>query len=100
MPALKTKKPHTLVPGSRVAVVSPSWGGPAFVPRRYEMGVRELRERFGLEVVEMAHTLSDPDWLWRNPRARADDINAAFADPSIDAVIAAIGGDDSVRILP
>jgi muramoyltetrapeptide carboxypeptidase LdcA involved in peptidoglycan recycling len=64
------------------------------------MGLLELRERFGFEVVEMPHTLADAQWLWRNPQARADDINAAFADTSIDGIIATIGGNDSVRILP
>jgi muramoyltetrapeptide carboxypeptidase LdcA involved in peptidoglycan recycling len=64
------------------------------------MGVRELRERFGLQVVEMPHTRADPDWVWRNPQARAEDVNAAFADASIDGIIATIGGEDSVRILP
>jgi muramoyltetrapeptide carboxypeptidase LdcA involved in peptidoglycan recycling len=64
------------------------------------MGVRELRERFGFEVLEMPHTRSDADWIWRNPQARADDLNAAFADPSIDGIISAIGGFDSVRTLP
>ena len=97
---LPPKKPRALKPGSRVAIVTPSWGGPAAVPHRYEMGLRELRERFGLEVVEMPHTRADADWIWRNPQARADDVNAAFADPSINGIITAIGGDDSIRILP
>jgi muramoyltetrapeptide carboxypeptidase LdcA involved in peptidoglycan recycling len=97
---LNLKKPRHLEPGSRVAVVSPSWGGPATVPLRFERGLRELKERFGLEVVEMPHVRADADWIWRNPQARADDINAAFSDRSIDGIIASIGGDDSVRILP
>lgn len=99
-PNLQLKKPRALSPGSRVAVISPSWGGPATFPHRYEMGVRELQTRFGLDVVEMPHTRAEADWIWRNPRARADDINAAFADPTIDGIIASIGGFDSVRILP
>jgi muramoyltetrapeptide carboxypeptidase LdcA involved in peptidoglycan recycling len=97
---LNLKKPRHLEPGSRVAVVTPSWGGPATVPLRFERGLRELRERFGLDVVEMPHTRADAEWVWRNPQARADDINAAFSERSIDGVIASIGGDDSVRILP
>lgn len=97
---LHLKKPRVLVPGSRVATVTPSWGGPGSVPSRYEMGVRELRERFGFEVVEMPHVRADPDWVWRNPQARADDLNAAWADPSIDGIIATIGGEDSIRLLP
>jgi muramoyltetrapeptide carboxypeptidase LdcA involved in peptidoglycan recycling len=97
---LSLQKPRRLGPGSRVAAVAPSWGGPAAVPSRFDMGLRELRERFGFEVVEMPHVRADADWLWRNPQARADDVNAAFADSSIDGIISAIGGDDSVRILP
>ncbi|MEO8286948.1 MAG: S66 peptidase family protein [Chloroflexota bacterium] len=100
MGELKLQKPGMLKPGSRVAVVSPSWGGPGTIPARYEMGVAELRERFGLEVVEMPHTMADAGWLDKNPRARAEDVNAAFADSSIDGIITSIGGDDSVRILP
>ncbi len=83
-----------------MAIVTPSWGGPATVPHRYQMGLRELRDRFGFEVAEMPHTRAEANWIWRNPKARADDVNAAFADPSIKGIIAAIGGDDSVRILP
>ncbi len=97
---LDLKKPRVLAPGSRVATVSPSWGGPGSVPNRYDMGVRELRDRFGFEVVEMPHVRADPDWIWRNPQARADDLHAAWADPSIDGIIATIGGEDSIRLLP
>lgn len=94
------KKPRVLGPGSRVATVSPSWGGPGTIPPRYEMGVRELRERFGFDVVEMPHVRASADWVWRNPQARADDLHAAWADPSIDGIIATIGGEDSIRLLP
>ncbi len=97
---LTVEKPRALRAGSRVALASPSWGGPGTIPHRYEMGVRELRVRFALDVFEMPHTRADADWLWRNPRARADDLNAAFGDRSIDGIITTIGGDDSVRILP
>ena len=93
-------KPPRLRRGDRVAVVSPSWGGPGAHPARYAMGRRALQEMFGLEVVEMPHALADPEWLARNPQARAADLEAAFADPSVRAVIASIGGEDSVRVLP
>ncbi|MCA9911304.1 MAG: LD-carboxypeptidase, partial [Anaerolineae bacterium] len=43
--------------------------------------------------------LADMDSLYRHPQRRADDVNAAFADPDVKAIIATIGGDDSVRIL-
>ena len=95
-----TIRPPMLSPGDRVAAVSLSWGGPGTFPHRYRAGVRQLEAEFGLQVVEMPHTLADPDWLARNPRARADDLLAAFADPSIRAVFSTIGGDDSIRLLP
>lgn len=41
-----------------------------------------------------------PEDLHRHPEKRAKDINDAFADGSIAGIVAAIGGDDSVRILP
>ena len=39
------------------------------------------------------------DELYKNPKIRADDINAAFADKDVKAVFPSIGGDDSVRLL-
>jgi len=41
-----------------------------------------------------------PEQLQANPWLRVADINAAFADRSIAGIIASIGGDDSIRILP
>ena len=93
-------KPHVLHPGDKVAAVSLSWGGPGAIPHRYTAGKQQLQDEFGLVVVEMPHTLSDPDWLHRNPRARADDLLAAFSDPTIHGIFSTIGGDDSIRLLP
>lgn len=93
-------KPKKLNPGDKVATVSPSWGGPSVFPRRYEVGVQQLKDEFQLEVVEMPNTLRDADWLASNPKARADDFMQAFADPSIKGIFATIGGEDSIRLLP
>ncbi|WP_225845155.1 S66 peptidase family protein [Streptomyces sp. HPF1205] len=83
-------------PGDRIAVVSPSAGLPGVFPAPYELGLRRLREEFGLEPVEYPTT--------RKPgagaRERADDLHAAFADPSVKAVMASIGGDDQITVLP
>ena len=95
-----TVKPPALRRGDRVAVVTPSWGGPGAQPERYALGRRVLEETFGFDIVEMPHALDDLEVVARNPRARAADLNAAFADPSIRAVVASIGGEDSVRVLP
>jgi len=93
-------KPRKLEPGDKVAAISMSWGGPETFPHRYEAGKRQLQEAFDVTVVETRHALRSAEWLECNPRARADDLMEAFADPSIKAIIATIGGDDSLRLLP
>lgn len=93
-------KPAKLNPGDKVATVTSSWGGPATVPDRYAAGKRQLEAEFGVQVVEMAHTLKPADWVYANPQARAEDLMAAFADPTIKGIISTIGGDDSIRMLP
>ena len=93
-------KPKRLRPSNRVAAVSLSWGGPGAFPHRYAAGKRQFEEEFRVTVVETEHALRDPEWLEKNPKARAEDLMAAFADPSIDGIISTIGGDDSIRLLP
>jgi muramoyltetrapeptide carboxypeptidase LdcA involved in peptidoglycan recycling len=94
------QKPRKLQPGDRVAAVTLSWGGPGAIPGRYQAGKQQFEQEFSVEVVETPHAFHSPDWLARNPKARAEDLMGAFADPSIKAIISAIGGEDSVRILP
>ena len=94
------QKPPRLRPGDTVAVLSPSWGGPSCFPHVYELGLRNLESLFGLRVKEFPTARMAPDELYFNPKRRADDINAAFADPEVSGIIASIGGSESVRILP
>lgn len=93
-------RPLRLRSGDAVAVLSLSWGGAQLFPRAFELGLENLSRLFGVRVVEFPTTRATPEFLLANPRARADDLNQAFADPSIRAIISSIGGDDSVRILP
>jgi muramoyltetrapeptide carboxypeptidase LdcA involved in peptidoglycan recycling len=93
-------KPRVLRRGDTVMAVSLSWGGPAAIPHRYEAGKRQFEQEFGLRVVESRHALRDAAWLAANPRARADDLMGAFADPAVAAIGSTIGGDDSIRLLP
>src|SRR6185436_1671657 len=93
-------KPHKLTPGDTVAIISPSWGGPSVFPHIYENGLKILREEFCLVIKEYPTARSEADFLYHHPEVRAEDINQAFADPEVKAIIASIGGDDSVRILP
>jgi muramoyltetrapeptide carboxypeptidase LdcA involved in peptidoglycan recycling len=83
-------------PGDRVGIVSPSAGLAGRFPQVYELGLRRLREELGLEPVEYPHTRA----LEATPAQRAADLHAAFADPSTSAVMAVIGGDDQIRVLP
>jgi len=66
----------------------------------YDLGVRMLEERFGLIVKEYPTARADINFLRWNPKKRADDVNNAFADPEVKGIIATIGGDESIRILP
>ncbi|MGW0924557.1 S66 family peptidase [Streptomyces sp. NPDC002755] len=88
--------PPKPAPGDRIAVVSPSAGLPGVFPRPYELGLERLREEFGLEIVEYPTTRR----TGATARERADDLHAAFADPSVRAVIASIGGEDQITVLP
>lgn len=83
-------------PGDRIAVISPGAGLPGLFPRPHELGLERLRTEFGLEPVEYPATRK----MGATPQERADDIHAAFADPHVRAVIASIGGDDQITVLP
>lgn len=94
------KRPPNLKPGDKVAIISPSAGLPYLYPWVYEQGLSRIKELFGLDPVEFPSARQSPDYLSKNPKARAEDINTAFSDPSIRAIIATIGGIDQIRILP
>lgn len=88
--------PPKVCTGDRVAVLSPSWAGPGAFPAVHELGMRVLRDVLGLVPVEYPTTrLVDAA-----PAQRAADLMAAFADPTIRAVLASIGGDDQITVLP
>lgn len=82
--------------GNRVAVLSPAFAAPAVGPRLHEQAMRRLEEATGLIPVEYPTTRM----LDASPEARAADVNAAFADPSIRAILATIGGDDQILVTP
>ena len=88
--------PPKPVPGDRVAVISPSAALPGILPLPYELGLERLRKEYGLEPVEYPATRR----MGSTPQERADDIHAAFADPDVKAVMASIGGDDQITVLP
>lgn len=99
---LNLMKPPKLKPGDTVATVSLSWGGAGDeeILWRYQQGKERLEKVFGLNVVEMPHTLKGTDYVYRHPEKRAEDLMQAFSDPSIKGIISCIGGSDSIRLLP
>ncbi len=95
-------RPEKLKIGDKVATVSLSWGGAGDknILWRYKVGKERLEKLFGLSVVEMPHTLKGSNYLYNNPKKRADDLMEAFKDKSIKAIFSCIGGEESVRMLP
>ncbi len=94
-------KPQRLRRGDTIAALSLS-GGRAGDPDllwRYQLGKKRLEEAFGLKVVETPHALRGSQYLYENPRARAEDLLWAMENPQVQGIIANMGGDDSYRLL-
>ena len=84
-----------------VGIVSLSSGilGERFVEHEVKLGMQRL-EGYGLNVQYLPHARDGLDALREHPEHRAADLLAAFADPQIDMILCAIGGDDTYRLLP
>ncbi|GAB2458314.1 LD-carboxypeptidase [Nocardioides hungaricus] len=83
-------------PGDKVAVLSPSFAAPAVAPAVHEQAMERLATVTGLTPVEYPTTRK----LGASPEDRAADLNEAFRDPEIRAVLAAIGGEDQITVVP
>ncbi|MFJ6512613.1 LD-carboxypeptidase [Streptomyces sp. NPDC091406] len=97
-PAVPLTRARRLRPGSRVAVVAPSGPVPA---DRLEEGLAVLRD-WGLEPVVGPHVRSthpELDYLAGADRDRAADLQAAWCDPSVEAVLCARGGFGAHRMV-
>lgn len=95
-------KPEMLKRGDKIAVVSLSWGalGDEQFIHKYYIAKERLENEFGLEVVTMPNALKGSKFLYEHPEARAQDLMDAFKDESIKGIFCAIGGDDTIRLLP
>jgi len=87
--------PPKVKAGDRVAVVSPSFAAPAVWPEKHSLSMDRLASEFGLVPVEYPSTR-----VASTPVERARDLTEAFGDRSIRAVLATIGGDDQITVLP
>ena len=95
-------KPQRLAPGDTVAIVADSDGdatlrslGPVF--RR---GVKNMEEILDLRVERYPTTRMKSKELHEHPEIRARDINNAFEDKKVKAIISVVGGDTAVLSLP
>ena len=94
---LAYRVPRRLRPGSRVAVVAPSG---VVDPERLALGCEILRG-WGLEVEPAPHLLDrhgELSYLAGPDSARAKDLEQAWLDPGIGAVLCARGGYGAQRI--
>ena len=95
-------KPEMLKRGDKIAVVSLSWGGlgDENLIHKYYIAKERLENDFGLEVIAMPNALKGSKFVYEHPEARAQDLMDAFKDESIKGIFCAIGGDDTIRLLP
>jgi muramoyltetrapeptide carboxypeptidase LdcA involved in peptidoglycan recycling len=89
-------RPSKARPGDRIAVLSPSFAAAGAFPAVHEQAMRRLTEVTGLVPVEYPTTRQ----VGASPAARAADLNAAFADPQIRAILAVVGGEDQITVVP
>lgn len=89
-------KPKALREGATIGVVCPSyWLDEATL----EKGVQFLEQQ-GYAIKLGKSVITYPTIVAGDPEIRADDINAMFADPEVDAIICARGGYGGNRVLP
>ena len=90
-------KPKRLAPGDTVALVSPA--NATFNTVELDIA-RESLEALGFKVRQSEHMMERYGYFAGQDKARADDINKAFADRSVACVHAIRGGWGSARLLP
>ena len=95
-------KPKMLKKGDKIAIVSLSWGGlgDKNLIHKYYIAKERLENDFSLEVVTMPNALKGTEYIYNHPDKRAKDLMDAFKDDSIKGIFCAIGGDDTIRLLP
>lgn len=94
-------KPRKLKKGDKIAIVSLSQGllGMPFCKHEVDIALKRLEE-FGLVPVIMPNAMKDMDYIKEHPEARASDLKEAFMDKDIKAIISAIGGNDTYKLIP
>ena len=89
MTMTRVVRPPRLRAGDKVALISPA--SPPRNRRLLLLGKKSL-EQLGLQVALGKHALSEYGYLAGTDRERLQDLEAAFRDPSVKAIICARGG--------
>ena len=92
---MTTRSPRPVTEGSRLAVVAPA--GP-FDHEAFQEGVSWLRERY--EITHSPEIFSAEGYFAGSDQRRLSELNAAIADPEVDAILCARGGYGTTRLLP
>lgn len=84
-----------------IEIVSLSSGiiGETFAAHELKIGVKRL-ESMGLQVRFSKNALKGIEYIKNHPEDRASDLLDAYANPDVDMILCAIGGDDTYRLLP
>ena len=84
-----------------IGIVSLSSGiiGESFAAHELKIGVERLQS-MGLKVQFSKHALKGIEYIKEHPEDRATDLIEAYANPEVDMILCAIGGDDTYRLLP
>ncbi len=78
--------------GDKVAILSPSFAAPGVWPHIYQLGLKRLREDFGLKPVEFPTTAK----VGASAEERSKDLIDAFSNSEIKGVFGSLGGNDQV----
>lgn len=81
--------------GDQVAILSPSAGLPGLFPWVQDLGLKRIKDEFGLIPKEYPTTRQ----MGSSLKNRAADIMEAFSDTDIKAIITSIGGEDQIKLL-
>lgn len=91
--------PEKLKAGDEVRVIAPSRSMAILKDDCINLATKRLEE-LGLKVTFGKHILeADPDYMVASAKARAEDLNDAFADKNVKAILTVIGGFNSNQIL-
>lgn len=90
-------KPEKLKKGDTIMIVAPA--GVEFDKLRLQLSIESL-EALGLKVKVAEHTMGRYGYFPAEDETRAADLNQAFANDEIKAIIALKGGWGAARILP